>query len=241
MITENDKSDLLTDAASELEEAACLVAALAKEKQTNAEAIIYVDADGNDASITSYGYSLHTWRSTDTFDCLAAELLGNPDYGTVLAYFNGVTDESSLKAGTKIKIPLLSEAQNAENRIYASPEKHDGYGIDIALDDDGDFAVQGGDFKLAHGRKNLSQALALRLTQASKKRIRLAAYGIRSAIGDPMALESYLTASIEQTVKADPRVSSVEAIKVAGDGDILRISVIYTDINGNEGTYEGGI
>ena len=92
-----------------------------------------------------------------------------------------------------------------------------------------------------YGRKNLSQALALRLTQASKKRIRLAAYGIRSAIGEPMALESYLTASIEQTVKADPRVSSVEAIKVVGDGDILRISVIYTDINGNEGTYEGGI
>lgn len=241
MITENDKSDLLTDAASELEEAACLVAALAKEKQTNAEAIIYVDADGNDASITSYGYSLRTWRSTDTFDCLAAELLGNPDYGTVLAYFNGVTDESSLKAGTKIKIPLLSEAQNAENRIYASPEKHDGYGIDIALGDDGDFAAEGGDLKLVYGRKNLSQALALRLTQASKKRIRLTAYGIRSAIGEPMALESYLTASIEQTVKADPRVSSVEAIKVAGDGDILRISVIYTDINGNEGTYEGGI
>ena len=241
MITENDTSDLLTDAASELEDAACLVAALAKEKQTNAEEIIYVDADGNDASITSYGYSLHTWRSTDTFDCLAAELLGNPDYGTVLAYFNAVADESSLKAGSKIKIPLLSEAQNTENRIYASPEKHDGYGIDIALDDDGDFAVQGGDFKLAHGRKNLSQALALRLTQASKKRIRLTAYGIRSAIGEPMALESYLTASIEQTVKADPRVSSVEAIKVAGDGDILRISVIYTDINGNEGTYEGGI
>ncbi|MGP1458946.1 MAG: hypothetical protein ACTTKL_06525 [Treponema sp.] len=241
MITENDTSDFLTYAASELEDAACLTAALAKEKQTNAESIIYVDADGNDAAMTVYGYSLHAWRSTDTFDCLAAELLGNPDYGPVLAYFNAVADESSLKAGTKIKIPLLSEAQNTENRIYASPEKHDGYGIDIAIDDDGDFDVQGGDFKPIYGRKNLSQALALRLTQASKKRIHLTVYGIRSAIGEPMALESYLTASIEQTIKADPRVSSVEAIKVTGEGDILRISVIYTDINGNEGTYEGDL
>ena len=58
----------------------------------------------------------------------------------------------------------------------------------------------------------------MRLTRASVKRIRLASYGIRSNIGDTLAVESYLTSSIEQTIKADPRISEVEELSFRGDG-----------------------
>ena len=239
-ITEIDKSDVLTDYLSQLEEKACTIAALGKEKQTNAQAVVYVAKDGNDISITVYDFHYHTWRSTDTFDKLANDLLGNPNYGTMIAYFNGIVNESEVEAGTKIKIPVLSEDEsNAGNFIYAAPEKQENYGVDMTVDDAGDFAVAGGDFANVNGRNNLTQAIALRLTTASQKRIRIATYGIRSSIGEPMAVQSYLTGSIEQTIKADPRISKIEEIAFRGDGDVLHLEVVYTDINGETGSYKG--
>lgn len=241
-ISEIDKSDMLTDYLSHLEEKACTVAALGKEKQTNEQTVVYVAPDGNDISITVYDFRYHTWKSTDTFDKLAADLLGNPDYGTMIAYFNGIVNESEVEAGTKIKIPVLTEDEsNAGNFIYAAPEKQENYGVDMTLDESGDFAVSGGDFASVNGRDNLTQAIALRLTTASQKRIRITAYGIRSSIGEPMAVQSYLTGSIEQTIKADPRISEVEQISFRGDGDILHLEVVYADINGETGSYKGEI
>ena len=241
-ITEIDKSDMLTDYFSQLEEKACTIAALGKSKQTNTQTVVYVARDGNDTAMTVYDFRYHTWKSTDTFDKLANDLLGNPDYGTMIAYFNGIANESEIEAGTKVKIPVLSEDEsNAANFIYAVPEKQENYGVDMTLDDGGDFSVAGGDFARVNGRNNLTQAIALRLTTASQKRIRIAAYGIRSSIGDPMAVQSYLLGSIEQTIKADPRISEIEEIAFRGDGDVLQLEVVYMDINGQTGSYKGGI
>lgn len=241
-MTETDKEDLTIDCLSQLEDNACMLVALSKEKQTNATSVIYVDKDGNDATVTVYDFRYHIWKSTDTFDRLATELLGSAEYGTIIAYFNEVTNESELEAGTRIKIPVLSEDKSSvNNKIYAAPEKQENYGVDIAINDDGDFAISGNDIGTVDNRENLTQAIALRLTTASEKRIRLSSYGIRSTIGDPMAVESYLTGSIEQTVKADPRIEEVEDITFQGEGDVLKLEISYTDINGNSGSYKGEI
>lgn len=241
-MTDNDKQDLLTDYLSQLEDSACIAVALSKQKQANAIAVIYVGEDGNDTTITVYDFTYHTWKSTETFDRLANDYLGNPDYGTVIAYFNCVTNESELKAGVKIKIPVLTEeSSNTNNKIYAEPDKQENYGTDIEIDTDGDFALLDGDIKTIDGRDNLTQAIALRLTTASKKRIRLASYGIRSTIGDPIAVESYLSGSIEQTIKMDPRVAEVNELTFRGNRDQLMLEVVYTDINGDTGMYKGDI
>lgn len=241
-MTDTDREDALIDYVSQMDENACIVVALAKEKQTNASTVVYVDKDGNDATITVYDFKYHEWKSSDTFDNLAASLLGNPDYGTVIAYFNEVVNESEIEAGTKIKIPVLSaNSGNRNNRIYAEPERQENYGVDIKISDDGDFDLSGGDIKTLDGRKNLTQAIALRLTTASNKRIRLSAYGIRSTIGDPMAVESYLTGAIEQTILADPRIAEVNELTFRGDKDRLYLEVVYTDINGDRGEYKGEI
>ncbi len=241
-MTDNDKQDLLTDYLSQLEDSACIAVALSKQKQANAIAVIYVGEDGNDTTITVYDFTYHTWKSTDTFDRLANDYLGNPDYGTVIAYFNSVANESELKAGVKIKIPVLTEeSSNTNNKIYAEPDKQENYGTDIEIDTDGDFALLDGDIKTIDGRDNLTQAIALRLTTASKKRIRLASYGIRSTIGDPIAVESYLSGSIEQTIKMDPRVAEVNELTFRGNRDQLMLEVVYTDINGDTGMYKGDI
>ncbi len=241
-MTDNDKEDLLTDYISQLEDNACIAVALSKEKQTNAVGVVYVGSDGNDEVVTVYDFKNYTWKSSDTFDKLASDYLGDPEYGTVIAYFNGVANESELESGTKIKIPVLTEdSSNTNNRIYAEPSKQENYGTDIMLNEDGDFDLQAGDIKTVEGRDNLTQAISLRLTTASNKRIRLASYGIRSTIGDPIAVESYLSGSIEQTIKADPRIAEVNELTFEGDGDKLKLEVVYTDINGDTGMYKGDI
>lgn len=242
MAFDNDTLDDMTDALAQLKEKACISLALAKEKQTNIEQVIYVDEDGNDAVISVYGFRYHAWKSTDTLDLLASEYLGDADYASVIAYFNGIKNEAAIEAGTKIKIPELTESQaSAGNRIYAEPEKQDTYGADIKIGDGGDLDVFAGDLKTISGKENLTQGIFMRLATASGKRLRLASYGIRAAIGDTLAIESYLTSAITQTVQADPRIDSLDEITIEGEGDSLRVAISYTDINGEMSAFEGEI
>lgn len=242
MLNENDKQDAVVENCAQFVDIASSLLCSAKEKQSNVTQVIYVDNNGNDAVLNVYDFNFYTWKSTDTFDNLANDFLGDASLGTVLAYYNKVVNESELKAGTKIKIPVLKESvSNTNNKIYAIPAMQDNYGIDICISDNGDFSATGGDLGFVSGSANLSQAIALRLTTASKKRIRLTSYGIRATAGDNVALKSYLVGSIEQTVKADPRIKSIESLSFKGDGDKLYCNITYIDINGEQGTFESSL
>jgi hypothetical protein len=240
--TDNDRQDIVTDLMNRLLDQTFRIMALAKEKQTNIECVVYVDNNGNDAIACVYDYKIVNMTTITTFDKLAQDYLGNPDYGPLISYYNKIQFEHGVPAGTDIKIPILTkEDKNQNNRIYASPQMQDNYGRDLALADDGDFAVSGGDLAVVSGPNNLSQALANRLTTAADKRIRIGVYGIRATIGDPLAIDSYLMGSIERTIKEDPRIERIEDLEIRGEGDALFISVTYTDINGNHDEYQGEI
>lgn len=232
--TENDKQDALIDAGTELSTIACKMVSAVKERQTTYEPIVYVDNDGNDAMVYAYDCRKIRMNSAMTLDKLADKYLGNPDYASIIAYYNDIQNEHEIEPGTIIKIPVLTpNAANTSNRIYAIPGDSDNYGKDIALDDEGDFAVKGGDFDVTSGVENLNQAISMRLTTAAEKRIRLNAYGIKAQIGEN-AVKNYLLSSVEQTVLSDPRVSEINEISVKGENDRIYISVVYTDINGNQ-------
>jgi hypothetical protein len=240
--TENDKMDAVVLLANQLVDLACRAIALAKEKQTNVETVIYVDDEGNDTVVFAYDYKTVKMTSSTTFDRLAQDEFGDPSLGTLIAYYNKIQNEHAVPAGTTLRIPvLIRQDQNLNNRIYAAPELQDNYGRDIALTDSGGFGVYRGDFAVVKGPENLHQAIANRLTTASGKRIRIGAYGLRNSIGDPMAIKSYLFASIEQTLKEDPRIASVDEIRCEGKGDKLNINVTFTDINSNQDTFRGDI
>jgi hypothetical protein len=240
--TENDKQDRIVDLMNRLLDQTYRVMALAKEKQTNVECVVYTDHEGNDALVLVYDHKTVQMTSTTTFDSLAKEHLGDPNLGPIISYYNKIQFEHAVPAGTDIKIPVLTkQAQNQNNRIYATPEMQDNYGRDIAIADDGDFAVANGDFAVVSGPDNLAQAIGNRLSTSSKKRLRVGVYGIRATIGDTLAIESYLFGSIEQTMKEDPRIEKIEEIYVEGNGDALFVSVLYEDINGNQDKYEGSI
>jgi len=240
--TENDKQDRIVDLMNRLLDQSYRVMALAKEKQTNIECVVYVDNEGNDTIAYVYDYKTVQMTSTTAFDSLAKDYLGDPNLGPIISYYNKIQFEHAVPAGTDIKIPVLTkQEQNQNNRIYATPQMQDNYGRDIAIADNGDFAVANGDLAVVSGPDNLAQAIGNRLTTTSKKRLRIGAYGIRATIGDPLAIESYLFGSIEQTIKEDPRIEKIEEIEVRGDEDALFVSVTYTDINGNQDKYEGDV
>jgi len=240
--TGNDKKDKAIFLLNKMLDYACRAAALAKEKQTNVESIIYVDQQGNDAAVFVYDYKIVKMESTTSFDILAQEHFGDPSLWPLIAYYNKIQNEHKAEAGTNVRIPVLTKTKNnQQNRIYASPDMQDNYGRDIGLNNKGGFTVAGGDFGIVFGKENMAQALGNRLTASGKKRIRLGAYGIRLAIGDPVARDSFLLSSIERTVYDDPRIDRVDEIEFKGERDALYIAVTYTDINGNRDTYRGEI
>lgn len=232
--TDDDKKDSLIDAEAELNSCVCKIVAAVKQKQTMYEPVVYVDTEGNDAIAYVYDSRKIRMSSTMTLDKLAEKFFGNADYSSLIAYYNNIQNEHEIEAGTIIKIPILSpDESNANNRIYAIPGDTDNYGRDIALDDEGDFAVQNGDFATTSSVENLNQAIAMRLTTASEKRIRYNAYGIKAQIGEE-AVKNYLLSTVEQTVLADPRVMEINEISASSDNDKIYIAVDYTDINGNK-------
>ena len=240
--TENDRKDALVLLANQLMDMACRVVALSKEKKTNIETVIYVDNDGNDAVVNVYDYKTVKMTSATTFDKLAQDEYGDPSLCPLIVYYNKIQNEHTVEAGATLKIPVLTiQDQNLNNRIYAPPQLQDCYGRDIALTDSGGFKVAMGDFSVIKGPQNLHQAVGDRLTTASGKRIRIGTYGVRNSIGDPLAMNGYLMASIEQTLNEDPRITRVDGIEFKGIGDKLYITVTYTDINSNKDTYTGEI
>jgi hypothetical protein len=241
--TDNDKQDNIVLTLNKLLDFIFRAAALCKEKQTNVESVVYVDKEGNDTVAYVYDYKVIQMQSSTTFDKLAQIYMGDPSLGPLIAYYNKIQNEHNVDAGTNIRIPILvKNGSNQDNKIYASPDMQDNYGRDIALTNDGGFAVSaGGDFQVVIGKENLAQSLGNRFTTSSEKRIRLGAYGIRAAIGDPLAVNSFLLGSIEQTAYEDPRIDRVEDISFEGKKDNLNIAVNYTDINGNQDTFKGEI
>lgn len=232
--TDEDIKDALIDMNENLVSASCKIVAMIKQKQTLREPVVYVDEEGNDAIVYVYGSRQIRMNSAMTLDALADKYLGNPDYADIIAYYNGIQNEHKIEAGTIIKIPILTaNTKDSNNRIYAEPGDTDNYGRDIAIDDDGDFAVSNGDIAVAKGTDNLSQAISMRLTTELGKRIRLNAYGIKAQIGED-AVKNYLISTVEQTVLNDPRLSEINEITVKSEQDKLYIAVDYTDINGNK-------
>lgn len=241
LLTDEDRADDLILSIADMFQDCAIVIVRSKESTTNVDTIVYVDSEGNDQSVTIYGYYYYTMRYSDTLDSVAAKLLHNPDMGTILAYYNGIEQEADIPPGTRIKIPRFSSDDIAGNAIYAPPGDIDTYGRDIKIGADGGIALEGADTATIKGSDNLNQGIAMRLATAANKRLRLVSYGIRNAIGDPMAISSYLRGTIEQTISANPRIAEVNGITFRGSGDSLYINIEYTDINGTKATTQTSI
>lgn len=202
------------------------------------------DTNSDDQIIVNYGYKQKVVTESDTWDSLANTYYQNPELGSLIALYNGLDNNNDkLVVGKTIRIPIISktESNRGGNEIYTDPDNTDNYGTDVLIDNSGDLAVSNEDFQTISGTQNLGQAINSRLQTGLGARVQLVAYGIREYIGSSSLVGNYITASIRETLLADPRVKTVDRITYQGNGDKVYINVIYTDINNVEQTYGGTI
>lgn len=219
-----------------------IVKEVSRSSSQNSLAVDPGNSKTSDEVIPIYGYMTQTVSDADTWDGLALKYYNDTSYSKILATYN-LSQGIDLVMGNKIKIPIINQAKsmNVNNLIYAEPEKLDNYGIDIQLDNDGNLDTLRGDFSLVSESRNLSQAINNRLCTTLNSRIRLNVYGIKTIIGGTDIANAYIISSIEKTMMQDPRVKSIEGIAFKGMGDVITVSVTYTDINGEKQIYGGRI
>ena len=156
----------------------------------------------------------------------------------MLEIYNGISDDE-LKTGIQIKLPVLEpESKDFNNNVY---ESKNSIGTDIELTENGDIASFGGDLKNISGDNSLQQAIEMRLSSYMGSNVRNVLYGLRNSVGDNQASNSYLLASLEQTLSEEPRIAEINSISYSGIGDNLSVAVDYTNINNAKAHYEGVI
>lgn len=242
-LNSNEFKDTIFDKINNIENIANQSLAFAKSGEIPEISLGYSAASQSTMIIISYGYFNVNISSTDTFETLANKYFGNPDKALEIALYNGISSIDEIPYGKNIRLPILTRTQkSAQNLIFSANDKRDNYGSDILLNDEGYIVCSStGDYALTVSSQNLLQAVLLRLKENVSKRIRLNTYGIRTNLSEPSAAVAYILASIDATIKSDPRVSSVDDIKFKSNGDRLYIDVFYSDINGKRGGASGAV
>lgn len=237
MTTEDELMDSLAAAFNENMEGCNSISANMK-RVVIPTVIVNTDENGNDYPVVAYGDKEIVLKDGDTLENLSYEYYGSTEYVPMLEAYNNMSDDD-IGAGKTLKIPVLEpESKDFSNNTY---EVNNTMGTDIKLDETGDIASFGGDFDLISGCDNLNQAIEMRLSAYMGSNVRDILYGLRNVTGENTASNSYLLASIEQTLIEEPRIKSVDKISYRGRGDYLDITIEYTDIENNNKTYQGAL
>ena len=202
-------------------------------------AIVPGDNNTDDTIVFVYGVKEHTLASNDTWESLANKFLGDTSKARLLSSFNNqklqIEDGTMPPAGSIVYIPVLESTSGFDgtNNVYNPPDIVDNYGKDISI-------ASNGDFDTTESLETLMQGVINRLSTTIGARLRDAVYGIRTNIGSAdNAIQTVISASIEMTLLADPRIKSVDTITFNGNGDKLDVTVEFTDINDNKSLIGG--
>ncbi len=211
-----------------------------KDGSTNDGVVIPGDETTSDEIIKVYGYKQYYVQSGDTWDSIAFRFYGDASKGVIVASYNNTV--MTLEAGTLIWIPILdSVSDNSVPEIYNEPGIKDNSGTDIKISSNGKIDFSSGDFVLVGGQDNINQAITNRLSTEMDSRVRVVAYGIKSAVGSVNIPKGLVISSIKTTLLRDPRVKTVDGISYEGEGDKLHLTINYTTINDYKKTFKGVI
>lgn len=214
-------------------------------QQAYRQSIATYGAGAYSQTIATYGTNITYIAEGQSFENLAKKYYGDVSKANVIASANAASsiEELKQKGSTIVLIPILQKQEyNERNKILGYSFQRDNYGIDIALDEDGNLLLndEGTDFKFVRGRENISQSILMRLRENVNKRVRLQLYGIKTTLpDDAVAGVAYIHSSIVQTLKQEPRIKKIKSLSFKGEGDVLRIDLEYEDIGGNLSSFSG--
>lgn len=209
--------------------------------------LVVPGADGDsDSVIVAYGYKPYTYKDGDTWATIAYQFYNDSSYATMLQLYNRDISIETITPGDTVYIPVIDGGaqDNSENEVYNEYGSMDSCGTDISIEGE-DFTVRNGDLYTTNGLETINQAITNRLNTAVNSRVRNVVYGIRNEAGLPSngvdAAATYISASVEQTILADPRIESVEQVTWSGKGESLAIEAIYVTTAGEKLSYSGVI
>lgn len=209
--------------------------------------LVVPGSDGDsDSVIVAHGYKTYTYKDGDTWATIAYQFYNDSSYATMLQLYNNNISLEEIAPGDTIYIPVIVDGtqNNSENEVYNDVGSMDICGKDIKIEN-GDFAVRNGDLYTTTGLETVNQAITNRLNTAINSRVRNVVYGIRNEAGLPSngmdAAATYISASVKQTILADPRIESVEQVTWNGKGESLVIEAIYVTTAGEKLSYSGVI
>jgi hypothetical protein len=226
-----DIQDTLNISLYNIDNDVCEVSKEVKSLPQQLNVVVKIGQNGeSDELIRVYGELETTVKDSTTYDYLADQYYGDASLGSIIASYNSNTE---FKLGNKIKIPILNESDLfINNEIYANPNNRDNYGVDISIKN-GDINFSDNDIALVYGVDNVNQAINNRLSSQMEERVRQPYYGLVKFVGNSTESLTFLNNSIKTTVSEDPRVLSIDNLKIKGMGDNLQIKLTYTDINKN--------
>nr|DAU31833.1 MAG TPA: Protein of unknown function (DUF2634) [Bacteriophage sp.] len=209
--------------------------------------LVVPGADGDsDSVIVAYGYKPYTYKDGDTWATIAYQFYNDSSYATMLQLYNRDISIETITPGDTVYIPVIDGGaqDNSENEVYNEYGSMDSCGTDISIEGE-DFTVRNGDLYTTNGLETINQAITNRLNTAVNSRVRNVVYGIRNEAGLPSngvdAAATYISASVEQTILADPRIESVGQVTWSGKGESLAIEAIYVTTAGEKLSYSGVI
>jgi len=235
-----DNYDYTMQLCEEVKRAAARIVVFGKSQKADSE--ITVNVAGRNFSI--YGTRSTTASGGTTLERLAAENYGDPSLALLIGIFNGITNDD-ISVGDTIRIPLVVRVARADDNKIFSWDKQSNYGADIRLSSSPARIVvaESGDFSVIDGEDNLLQAINMRLNETLGKRLRLTVYGLSNSFGSSRnnsAPVGYIMTNLKDTLRQDPRIKSIDAIKLLGAGDNLKIAFNAQAIE-DLVQFEGGI
>jgi hypothetical protein len=235
--TLGDDYNQIALALNETQRIAAQIVGFGKSQNANSETNVSVDGK----NITIYGTKSISIPAETTLERVAVEQYGDATKNTLLATYNGLTD-NELTTGMELQIPIISKSVTGLDNLIFSWDQNSSLGTDIQIGTDNELVFsESGDFALILNEANLVQAINLRLNETLGSRLRLTTYGLKNAVGsagDNSAPIAYIITNLTDTLKQDPRIKTVENIKIRGQGDSLNLSFDAKTINANL-NYEG--
>ncbi|ATI15622.1 baseplate assembly protein W [Bordetella phage vB_BbrM_PHB04] len=193
-----------------------------------------------------YGFRFEETRRGDTLKAIAARTLGDAGRWHELIAFNKLVppyitdDPAQVKPGVILTGELLLVPAPAP-AVTTSTDPQEVFQRDIRLEN-GMLAVDGGDFLVAAGRENFTQAIRNRVETETGELIHHMDYGNRTrrllgAVNGPTA--SLLAAQYTRSaVLADPRVRRVVSATAEVIGDVVNVGVKVEPVSGQPAQIE---
>jgi len=181
-------------------------------------------------------------RQDDTLQRIALRELGDatrwPDLASLNnllpPYITGDPDIAATSGGRVLLYGASIRIFAASVQAEAATNPEEVYGVDLALDGQGQLSAAGPDIATVSGMANLAGALARRITTARHELTFHPEYGSRVrenlGRGNTPARAAMAARAAQAALAADPRVERILSVTARAEGDVLAIDAAVRPI-----------